>query len=399
MKVLSKILFVHQVVEVGGASYCMLNLLKAIDREHFFPIVILPHPGPLSKELEKLNIKTIYYSSLCIYPYNKSLFSFGGLREVLQVYNSLKGFKKIITTIQPDIVYLNNMFLFPYLRVIKQLDIKTIIHIREHWPENQHQYQFKLLKKQINKYADQIIAINQYSASMISAPRDKISVVYDWIDMESRREDISLNKIIQEDTSELKVFLFTGGCQWIKGAYEVLRAFTEQIRDSKARLLVLGISTSSNSDSLKDKIKRGVYKMGYPVYSLKIREIIKKDRRIIAVPAQYNITNILEKCYCNLSFFTIPHANLTLAESIILKLPVLAASTPESLEYSIGGNLAMLYPINNYGEFIKKLMNIELWLPILKNKLENRACEVQKLFDAKRNSQLFNKTLINVSRM
>lgn len=70
-----KILFVHHVSAVGGASYCLLNLLKEIDRYKYEPIVLLANQGPLVQEIEKLGIEIRFMPQLCTVPYNVSFFA------------------------------------------------------------------------------------------------------------------------------------------------------------------------------------------------------------------------------------------------------------------------------------------------------------------------------------
>lgn len=42
---MKKILFVHHVSSVGGASYCMLSLLLGSDKSKFEPVVLLRNKG------------------------------------------------------------------------------------------------------------------------------------------------------------------------------------------------------------------------------------------------------------------------------------------------------------------------------------------------------------------
>ena len=55
-----RILFVFHVSSVGGGSYCLYNLLKAIDRTVFEPVVLLPGYGSLCDEISKLDIRIEY---------------------------------------------------------------------------------------------------------------------------------------------------------------------------------------------------------------------------------------------------------------------------------------------------------------------------------------------------
>ena len=363
---MKKIVFMHHVSSVGGGSFCLLNLLKSVDRSLFEPIVLLKEDGPLFKEIEKLNIRIVLFPQMDVAPYNKSFKRPGTLLTYLSVYSSRFPLLKKLQKLKPDILYLNNSMLYPYLKVAKQIGVKTIIHIREHWPLNEHRYQLHRLQDNIRKYSDRIVAINEYSAKMVAGPNNTVQVVYDWVDFTNRIKEYNLNEIFGEDVSGLKIYLYTGGMQAIKGCREVLKVFSS-IKDDKSRLLALGVDYSQRE----------------------IANILNNDKRIVPFPYVYEIKNLLEKCYCVLSYFTIPHANLAMAEAIILKTPVIAARTEESEEYSNGGELAILFEINNINEFRKAIEHFPEQRDILKCQLNRKSAVIATKFNKERNAQLF----------
>lgn len=370
---MKRLLFVHQVSSVGGASFCLLNLLKAVDRSLFEPIVLLKDDGPLVNEIQKLNIIVHLMPSMDVAPYNTSFRRPGTWATYFSVIVSRGAFRKKLKELKPDILYLNNSMLYPYLGVAKRLGVKTIIHVREHWPLDEHVCQLRMLQNNIREYADRIVAINSYSAKMTGCLDKDIQIVYDWIDFSNRYKEHDLNSIFSEDVSQKKVFLYTGGMQPIKGCKEILSAFT-QFEDSNARLLALGV-TKENKE---------------------ITELLEKDNRIICMPAVYELKDLMEKCYCVLSYFTIPHANLALAEAITLKVPVIAARTEESEEYSCDGELAILFEINNMIEFQEKLNGFGKDRLALKARLENLSWKIAEKFDKQRNKQTLRNVLESI---
>ena len=154
-----KILFVHHVSVVGGASYCLLNIIKNISASNIYPIVLLKNYGPLVNELKKLNVEVHFFSALTTVPYNRTIFHPRNLRQFYNVYKAQKLFKHILDKIRPDIVYLNNVMLHPYLKTAKSFGLKTIVHIREHWPLDEHRQQLRILQHNVRLYADSVIAI------------------------------------------------------------------------------------------------------------------------------------------------------------------------------------------------------------------------------------------------
>ena len=125
------------------------------------------------------------------------------------------------------------MTMYPMLIAIKKNNINSVIHIRENWSNSEKSIQFYYLKKIINSYADQIIAINKTSFNLIKG-NAKIDIVYDWIDFSSRDKKISFKNIFGDNFSKYKVFLFLGGTNWMKGAKEVIKVFSEKIQDKNS---------------------------------------------------------------------------------------------------------------------------------------------------------------------
>lgn len=351
---MKRILFMHQASTIGGGSYCLLNILREIDKSNIEPIACLASDGPLRMEIEKLGIEVVIFTQMAAIPYNRSLWSYSSARAYWRVKQSISSFKQLLNDKNIDVVYLNNMMIYKYLKPAKECGCKTILHCREHWPMDEHLMQLQWARNAVYKYADELIAINNYSASIF--PKKKATIVYDWIDMDSRYEKRPMDDIFGEDTSNLKIYLFTGGLLRIKGAYQVLYAFHTFINDSNSRLLFLGYDVSVSRQSPKYVLKLFLYMLGFDINEIKCLRLIKQDKRIVCMPSTYMITDIIKQSYCMLSYFTIPHANLALAESLILGIPVIAANTEESIEYSKGCLKNELFKINDINDFKSKLL-------------------------------------------
>ena len=384
-----RILFMHHVSSIGGASYCLLNVLMTIDKDHFEPIVALKSDGPLRTEIEKHGIETVFFSKMNCVPYNQSLYKYNSIKSYLDIERSMSLYVELLQKLNIDIVYLNNMMLYPYLKCAKELGLKTIIHIREHWPLDEHIYQLRRARKYVKEYADQVIAINRYSASMF--PDSRPTIVYDWIDMESRYELRPYDEIFGEDASKLKVYLFTGGMLSIKGCLQVIEAFSKYITTSNSRLLIVGgINPELYTKSIKGKLKKVLSNLGYDTYGYAVMKRIAKDKRIFCIPATYYLSHIMEQAYCNLSFFTIAHANLALAECEIMGTPSIAARTDESIEYSLGEELSILYELGNFESFTKAINSFDCKYKELEYNLSKRAFEIKEMFSKSNNQKILN---------
>ena len=100
-----------------------------------------------------------------------------------------------------------------------------------------------------------------------------------------------------------------------------------------------------------------------------------------------------------MSYFKIPHANLALAENIIVGTPVIAARTEESVEYSMNENLAILFNANDFNDFKCTLRRFDSDRPKLIDRLKIDSRLVEEMFDPATNisklTEVYHKVIHN----
>lgn len=381
----------HQASSIGGGSYCLLNVVKALDKTIWEPVVALKSHGPLEDELRKIGVEVELFPQMMGIPYNQPL-SLWNIRKYWCVLRSEKACVELLRRERIDVLYLNNIMIAPYLQSAKKVGCKTVVHVREHWPLDEHKKQLEWLRKIIYKNCDKLIAINHFSASIF--PKKDATIVYDWIDMSSRYKPLPMRNIFGEDMKGKKVFLYLGGMQRIKGAYEVIKTFIETLKGEEYRLLVLGFTSEiSSQEGLKGAIKKILSKMGILSYEYKVKREIWKDNRIVCIPGVFELTDLLKQSYCVLSYFTIPHANLSMAESIIVGTPVIAAKTEEADEYSLNGKLAKLFEFKNINAFKQAIRDFDQDGTSLRTALVSEKNEIERMFSKKENEERINYVL------
>ncbi len=387
----------HQVSSIGGASYCLLALLKGIDRSQFEPVVLLRKDGPLADEIRKLGIEVDFFGGMPTVPYNQSLLKHKTLFTYLRVEFIQRKFAKKLSTLKIDIVHFNNMMLYPYLKTARKLGCKTILHVREHWPISEHQIQMKRARLYAQKYADAVIAINSYSASLFPECSDKTTIIYDWIDFTDRNDPRPYEGIFGPGQDGLKVLVFTGGLARIKGTLEIIQIFSERIKGSEYRLLMMGAGLDYKFQGISGEIKKILMITGWKPYGYRVTELMNKDTRITSIPATYQVVDIYKQAFCIISYYTIPHANLGLAEAISLGTIAIAPRTDEALEYSDNGKGALLYEINNKDDFINKFDFLVSNYESVKEEVSKHSETVRSMFSPEKNIERLNvvyKTLI-----
>ena len=386
----------HHVSGIGGGSYCLLNVVKSLDRTVWEPIVALKSHGPLEYELRRIGIPVVFFPEMTSIPYNKSIFKKNSIQSYYCAYNSAKSLRSLLLENHINVVYLNNMMLYPYLRSAKECGCNTVLHVREHWPLDEHRMQLKYAQKYVYKYADVLIAINKYSASMF--PKKCSVVVYDWIDMSERYKEFDLNRIFGEDCSNKIILLFNGGLQLIKGPDYIINSFSKYIKGDNYRLLLLGVDSIPYLTGIRHKIKCLLMRFGYK-YSYKMMvDNIQNDIRIKCIPAIYEIEDIINKSSCYISYFRIPHANLSLAENLLLQKPCIAADNEEAREYTNNGDFAMLVEPNNIHLFADNLKKFLSDLDDWKLRSEKASEVIREMFDKTKNVSKLNdalKTLVS----
>lgn len=193
-----------------------------------------------------------------------------------------------------------------------------------------------------------------------------------------------------------KTFLYLGGMQPIKGVKEVLLAFTKYLKNDDYRLLLLGVDLNHKAKDIRSFVKKILSRIGYKSYSESVMKLALSDKRVKCIKSLYEIRHLYEQAYCVLSYFTIPHANLSLAESIICNTLNVAALTDESLEYSLEGDLAILYEENNFDDFVAKLMSLESCRDSMLLRIKNKSHKVEIMFDPLQNIEALNKIFKNI---
>lgn len=233
---MKKILFIHHANGVGGAFINMHNIVRALDKTQYLPMVLLIKESKAKELLEKDGIKT-FVCKEGFYRKRYKYFSHiipGMIRwnaPFLLLHRSICWFlsrnfyaEKELEGLAPDIIHLNSSVLTDWLKP-SQKKAKTIIHIQEPIANGYFGIRKKIFVEQIRKYSDHIIAISKDNSKRIGIP-EKTSVVYNFFNVtRSNNEPYIANKSLN------KKALYLGGDEKIKGFFTMVDAL-EYIDDN-----------------------------------------------------------------------------------------------------------------------------------------------------------------------
>lgn len=171
-----KVLFIHHCGTKSGAGNSLKTLIENLDRNEY-EISILCPKGSAFYEFSKISDCVLEIPEL---PEIVSISGYKNnyLRIVKAVLLSLN-LKKVVQTvlqINPDIVHLNEISLTPLAKILKESNLKVVMHARlvlDHKTSLLNKY----IISQVNKYCDAVICIDESVRNMLKKANNT-TVVY-----------------------------------------------------------------------------------------------------------------------------------------------------------------------------------------------------------------------------
>lgn len=224
-----KILFIGHEKNFNGASYSMLNLIKALSGNCQF-IVVLPYKnGPVAETLKRENIKFYYI------PFHRWVEPKNSKFQIKKLFWKLcwnkqndilaNKFVQIVKNEKIDIIHTNTSVVDFGYRLSKLSNIPHIWHIREFGEEDFGIYPLCTYKKYFQKIADNNYLVCVSKAVMKKfqgkVSPDRITLIYNGVE----RKNINHNKIYK--TNGKLICLQTGVLIPAKGQAITIKAIQQ----------------------------------------------------------------------------------------------------------------------------------------------------------------------------
>lgn len=336
-----KILFVHHGVGIGGAPISMIKTINKIDKRKYLIKVLLLKDSNLTILLEENSIeyevidnffyKKIYQFFPHIVPSNFKWFQIFSIFKY-SIFWLLSRFifsKIIFKTVDADIVHFNSIVLNDFLFAASKKS-KVVLHVREPLHQGYFGIRKNIIKHQIKKYANSVVAISLDNSYRLGLP-EKTTIVYNFVEISKQ---INFN-------NDSKKVLYLGGDDIAKGflvVNESLKYLDEGIK------IVFAGNYNCTDTSFFRKILN------------KIRLIISSDYRKksealsnikISQNAEYlgllsNVNTKIDECQILISPFTKEHFARPIIEAFARGRPVIASDVKgmsEILDNNINGIL------------------------------------------------------------
>lgn len=308
-----RILFVHHSAAWGGAAGCLITLITHLDREKYLPEVLLLKESETCNKLAENGIKFRIAES----DFYKKHYKFLAHSEAgyIKWYNLPGFFNQGISWLLSryffagdelsrhdfDIVHLNSSALTDWLAPAKRRG-KVVIHIREPLRKGKFDILNNFFRKQILKYADQVIAISNDNAERLRIP-GKTNIIYDFCQRPQSAPNLS--------SYSSKKVLYLGGSSSSKGFYTV--ADSLDYIDKDVKIIFAGkYVLSENHQSLKGVLKYLFSKAR--MRNSALRKIMSHSNAEM-IGLIYNVSEYLEEVTCLISPFKVPHFSFPVVEA------------------------------------------------------------------------------------
>lgn len=340
----NSILFIHQSAELYGSDKTILMFISSLDKQKYFPVVMLPFDGPLKTEFEKNNIKVVIAPVLKLY---RKMFT---PKNILKFCNEYNEGLKIINELHKEhnfsIVYSHTLAALIGIIFAGKNKIKHLWHVQEiiAKPKIFNKGFIKLLSLKSNH-----VAVYDSKTTMEFWIKDnptlakKSKAVCNGLNVKEKPEPDfdSIQKIRKEffkaQADEILIALVGRINSW-KGQQLLLEAFNKIANKYQNTKLVFIGSAPPNQEFFETDLREKIVS-----YQL--------SDRVIVIPFQGNIWSFWDAIDIAVVPSTEPEPfGMVAIEAMLAKKPVVAANHGGLTETVVNKETGLLFEPNNAQE-------------------------------------------------
>lgn len=200
-----KVLYISHSANLYGAEQSLLLLLKELDRERFFPVVVLPKDGPLKQAIEALSIPVEIVPSLLPWFTRRK-----GIQKLLYhlaiipfILLSCWQLRRVVYSYNIDLIHTNSLVIISGGLIAKFLKRPHIWHVREIVePHSPYHFLFGPCAALaiVLSLSDYVIAISKAVANAFYRCHEtsKVTLVYNGVSFEQAAANPALEAQLRQ---------------------------------------------------------------------------------------------------------------------------------------------------------------------------------------------------------
>ncbi len=334
-----RVVFFQHTAVIGGASWCLLEILRRLNPAEFERHVVIRERGPLWDALTeagcdvhwapRMGVQMPSYSAYFDRRDWPARLPYVLLREAIDALRTAAIARAWCTRLRPDAVHVNTVALYPAAVGARRAGVpRIVLHNREHWTDYAwHPLRTALKNRWVAAGVDRILAITREGARVFGGV-DRTEIVRDWpsFDPRGRARDLAAECGVSPNAF---VVLYPGGLASYKGGRVAIDSWN-LVRSADVVLVLLGYDPKGWSGrGLSRDLAR-----------------LRPDRRasVVCLPKTLDLMSLIRRSGVVLSPFTAPHASKAILDAAQLGVPSIASDWPEAREYLDDGLTGLLIP-------------------------------------------------------
>lgn len=334
-----KILYIHHGGSEGGAPTSLKLLMMELDRNRYEPYILCigDDGGNRSffadtgaKYLFEPQIKAFHGSTVCTPSFCNWRIAFHNVKGIIP---TIKGIRRILNQIKPDIVHLNSTCLCMAAMGIRLFSPSTpiVMHIREPVLCN---FWGKVIKKISRRYVNFFIAIDKYDMESIGDNLVNSAIVYNPVNFDKMEKAVQGKSDLRYELNLPEgcvIFLYLARIIPPNGCMEMINEF-KLLDDKRAALIIAGFSSDETD------------------YERLCHKTAESVSNIYTLPFTFHPENLLVCCDVVVSPFKEPHFSRTIIEAASIGKPCIASNVCALNEVVIDRRTGLLYNTENIHE-------------------------------------------------
>lgn len=353
------LLYLHHSGVWGGGTLSCFDVTEVLMDEYQIELAFPTGNNVAKKYAENNKIPYVDSPDMAVFRYYSGGPSFVKVvGSYFKTYENKKKWTDYMHGKKYDAVLLNSIVLWPMLKVFNQLDIPTILFIRETQKGKKNSIINSVIRMNINKYATAVSFLSKYDKEQWGfSEHVQQFIIPDVVNVKKFEENskkLSICDVFGTKNDEIFRVLFAGGISSLKGTLVALKAMKRV--NSKARLYILG---DCSLDILSKNVWIKLSRLKTYLYAVRVTKILNDpeiSERVFMVGTVTDMSRWYSFCDVCIIPITKPHQSRSIFEAGVFRKPVIITDFKNYSEY-VKNNINGLTFTNESSEALADRIN------------------------------------------